>query len=73
MVKGLALYRSLERVSDDFHLYVMAFDKDCYDRLNSLKLPHMTIELIDDIETPELLQSNQLEASENIVGHAVQL
>lgn len=55
MVKGLALYRSLERVSDDFHLYVMAFDKDCYDRLNSLKLPHMTIELIDDIETPELL------------------
>lgn len=55
MIKGLALYRSLERVSDDFHLYVMAFDKDCYHKLNSLRLHHLTVELIDDIETPELL------------------
>ncbi len=55
MIKGLALYRSLELVSNDFHLYVMAFDKDCYDKLKSLNLPHMTVELIDNIETTELL------------------
>ncbi len=55
ILKGLALYLSLERVSDDFHLYVMAFDKDCYERLQSYGFKHMTIELVDDFETPELL------------------
>lgn len=55
MIKGLALYLSLESVSDDFNLYVMSLDRDCYDKLNSLKLPHMTVELFEDIESPELL------------------
>jgi hypothetical protein len=33
----------------------MAFDKDCYDFLNRLSLPRMTVELVDDFETPELV------------------
>lgn len=55
MLKGLGLYMSLERVTDDFHLYVMAFDRECYEKLKELNLPHMTTELLSDIETPELL------------------
>lgn len=55
MVKGLALYKSIERVSDNFHLYVMAFDKECYDKLKALDLNHMTVEFISEIENPELL------------------
>ena len=54
--KGIALYLSLERVTQDFHLYVMAFDKNCYDKLKSIGFQHMTIELLDDFETPELLE-----------------
>ncbi len=53
--KGIATYLSLSRVTDDFHLYVMAFDKDCYAKLISLNFEHMTVELVDDFETPDLL------------------
>lgn len=53
--KGLATYLSLEKVTDKFHLYVMAFDKECYDKLNSYNLQHLTVELVDDFETPDLL------------------
>ena len=55
MLKGLGLYTSLERVSDDFHLFVMAFDQECFDKLKSLNLKHMTVEILSTIETPELL------------------
>ena len=54
--KGIALYLSLERVADDFHLYVMAFDKDCYQKLKSIGFKKMTVELVDDFETQELLE-----------------
>ena len=52
--KGIALYLSLERVTSDFHLYVMAFDKNSYAKLNSCGFDKMTVELLDDFETPEL-------------------
>lgn len=53
--KGIATYISLEKVTDDFHLYIMAFDRDCYNKLKSLGFKNMTIEFLDDFETPELL------------------
>ena len=53
--KGIATYLSLENVTDDFHLYVMAFDKECYEKLQSIGFQHITVELVDDFETPELL------------------
>lgn len=55
LLKGLGLYFSLEQVCNDFQLYVMALDKDCFDKLQSLKCEHMTVELLDNFETPELL------------------
>ncbi len=56
MLKGISLYQSLENVTDDFHLYVMAFDRECYGKLKSCSFKHMTVELLDDFETPELLK-----------------
>jgi hypothetical protein len=53
--KGLATYLSLKKVTDDFHLYVVAFDQDCYDRLKSYNLKHLTVERLEDFETPKLL------------------
>ena len=53
--KGIATYLSLEKVTDDFHLYVMAFDKECYEKLENFGFKHMTVEFVDDFETPELL------------------
>lgn len=54
--KGIATYLSLSRVTNDFHLYVMAFDKDSYAKLNALGFDHMTVELVDDFETSDLLE-----------------
>lgn len=55
ILKGISLYCSLEGVTQDFHLYVMAFDHASYDKLRALDFSHMTVELLDDFETPELL------------------
>lgn len=52
--KGIALYLSLEKVTSDFHLYVMAFDKNSYEKLKAIGFKRMTVELLDDFETPEL-------------------
>lgn len=59
LLKGLGLYLSLEKVTDDFHLYVMAFDKGSYEKLLSFGFSHMTVELLDDFETPELLEAKK--------------
>ena len=52
--KGISLYLSLDKVSNDFHLYVMAFDRACYEKLKSLGFHNMTIDLWDDWETSEI-------------------
>lgn len=52
--KGIALYLSLEKVTQDFHLYVAAFDKDSFAKLKSCGFDHMTVELFEDFESPEL-------------------
>ena len=41
--KGLALYRSLEKVSDHFTLYVFCFDEKSYEILKSWDFPHMEV------------------------------
>lgn len=48
--KGLALYHSLEAVSNDFHLYIFCFDDKARDVLLQEKLPHATILHHTDIE-----------------------
>lgn len=52
--KGIALYSSLKKVTSNFHLYVMAFDRESYDKLKSIGFDKMTVELFDDFETSEL-------------------
>lgn len=53
--KGIAMYLSLEKVTDDFTLYVMAFDNETYEKLESIGFQHMIVERLQDFETPELL------------------
>src|SRR3990172_4580754 len=53
--RGLALYRSLERVSGSFHLYIFAFDEKCLNVLRQLQLKHATIISLKDFEDEELL------------------
>ena len=51
--KGLALYRSLERVSKEFHLYIFCFDEKSRQILADYALPHATILSHKDIESEE--------------------
>ena len=54
--KGLALYESLEKVSNNFILYVLAMDDKCYEILSDLKLPHLRPIKLVDFENEELLK-----------------
>lgn len=56
--KGIALYQSLEKASDDFHLYIFCFDDKSRDVLKSRNMKHATILHHTDIEreTEKLLE-----------------
>ena len=54
--KGLALYESLEKVSNDFTLYVLAMDDKCYEILADLHLQHVIPIKLEDFENEELLK-----------------
>lgn len=54
--KGLTLYRSLEEVSGDFHLYIFCFDDKSKQILEQEKLSHATILHHTDIEDETLLR-----------------
>lgn len=55
LYKGLALYKSLLSVCDNFHLYILACDENCEVVLKSLKLEYATIIPMPSFETDELL------------------
>lgn len=52
--KGIALYLSLVRHTEDFVLYVMGMDRKCQDLLNRCGFEHMVVECIEDVDSPEL-------------------
>ena len=54
--KGIALYLSLEKHTEDFVLYVMGMDRECQQLLNANGFKHMIIECIDDVDTHELAE-----------------
>ncbi len=56
LTRGLAMYESLERHSDDFHLYIFAFDDKSYEMLNKLVLKNATIISLQEFEDEELLK-----------------
>lgn len=54
--KGWALYRSLERCSKDFVLYIFCFDEQAYDILKQINLGSAILVPYTSIETDELLE-----------------
>ncbi len=52
--KGIALYLSIAKYTDDFVLYVMAMDRKCEQMLNNLNFNHVIVECIEDDISPEL-------------------
>lgn len=57
--KGIALYLSIERYTDDFMLYVMAMDRKCQNLLNGFGFKHIIVECIECIETGKLLDAKK--------------
>ena len=55
--KGIALYLSLEKQTDDFMLYVMAMNRKCQEILNACEFKHMAVECIEDVISPELSEA----------------
>ncbi len=55
LTRGLAMYESLKKCSDDFYLYIFAFDDRSYDLLNKLNLKNTTIISLSEFEDDELL------------------
>ena len=54
--KGLTLYKSLERCTENFKLYIFCFDDNSYRILNDLNLQHAVIIHHSKIEDEELLR-----------------
>lgn len=55
LIYGLSLYESLTKHSPSFHLYIYAFDDECYDYFSEKNLANITIIKLDDFEDEELL------------------
>lgn len=57
--KGIALYLSIAKHTDDFVLYVMAMDRKCEELLKSKAFSNMVIECIDDNMFTELEEAKK--------------
>jgi len=58
--KGLALYESLVRTTNDLHLYILAMDDRCYDILCDLNYQEVIPICLKDFENEELLSVKPL-------------
>ena len=56
LTRGLAMYESLEKQSNDFHLYVFAFDDRSFNLLNQLHYNSMTVISLLAFEDEALLK-----------------
>lgn len=54
--RGLAMYQSLLEQNNDFHLYILAFDEDCFDVLSQLNLAKATVISLKEFEDEHLLE-----------------
>ncbi|MBC7829376.1 MAG: glycosyl transferase [Chitinophagaceae bacterium] len=59
LTRGLALYESLEKSCPSFHLFVIAFNDDCYHYLKNSGIRHITPISLKEFEDEELLQIKQ--------------
>lgn len=55
LTRGIAMYESLEKHSDNFHLYIFAFDEQSFKLLNQRHLAHATIISLQEFEDEKLL------------------
>lgn len=55
LTRGLAMYESLKQNSDEFHLYIFAFDDRSNELLRKLNLEFVTIISLKEFEDDELL------------------
>lgn len=55
--KGIVMYQSLQRVCDDFRLYIIAFDDKCYEVLQQYKCEHLIPISMDEFEDTRLKQA----------------
>lgn len=53
--KGLTMYESIERYTQDYVLYVLCMDDRCYEILTDLNRPRFIPIKLSDFESPELL------------------
>ena len=56
LLRGLALYKSLQDTSGDFILYNLCMDDEIYNNLSKLNLPKLKLIRISDIEDVDLLR-----------------
>lgn len=56
LTRGLALYESLSKVCPSFHLYVIAFNDDCFHFLKNSNFENLTPISLKDFEDQELLK-----------------
>jgi hypothetical protein len=56
LARGIALYRSLEKNCPSFHLYVFAFDDNCYEYLKKQQFSSLTPISLQEFEDEELLK-----------------
>ncbi|ANV98025.1 glycosyl transferase [Helicobacter enhydrae] len=59
LTRGIAMLESLNRHTQDFHLYILAFDTLAYNILTNINHPKTTIISMEQFETPDLLQVKQ--------------
>jgi len=59
LTRGLAMYESLDKCSDSFHLYIFAFDDRSCELLKRLNLKHVTVVSLLEFEDEILLKIKQ--------------
>ena len=56
LTRGVALYKSLKRHCNDFHIYIYAFDNKTFDVLNKMNFDNATILSSSEFEDEKLLE-----------------
>ncbi|MGG3098062.1 hypothetical protein ABEO88_06625, partial [Niallia circulans] len=59
LVKGLAMYHSLSRQIDNFHMWICTMDSETYDVLSNLNLKNVTLIPVESFETSQLKEIKQ--------------
>lgn len=59
LAKCIALYLSLKNSTNNFRLYILCLDSDCYDILSKLKYKNITLYRVDDIRDKNILIAKQ--------------